>query len=301
MNRSQRAFWVSLTLGGAYLVLIVIVNSILDIGGQLNKIHPVAAIIFYSLCGLAFLVAIVRPLWIVLSAPAIDRSIFHHSHWEELDYRKVIRPQLKRLLRYASLTAEEKDRLKLALIEGSSVSNLVAPIMGRQVQKVNDCIKEAAIFTLFSTAISQNGRLDAAMVLVNNFRMIKNIVGIFGYRPSSLQLWRLYATILLTSLVSMELDDIDIVELIPQLNQLNVIPGFPLLASSLLQGTGSAFLTLRVGYLTRKFLTTPQEEYNRRQARKEASREAAKSIIPVCQEACKRVPEVARSFGDKLA
>jgi hypothetical protein len=148
-------------------------------------------------------------------------------------------------------------------------------------------VTEKTASTIFlSTAISQSGRLDAFLVLAGQTRMIWEIAHLYYQRPTARELVHLYANVAATAFLASEIDDLDISEQIEPVIASTLgaaaisVPGFQLAASlvvnSILTGAANAFLTLRVGIITKGYcrsLVAPERKSLRRSAGMEAAKQ----------------------------
>ena len=124
------------------------------------------------------------------------------------------------------------------------------------VQGINSRMKEWAKSVFMITAVSQNNLVDSAVLMVMNYRQVEDLVLATGFRPSRAQMFRIYANILTTTLVSYCTSEVlsDLAgetTLAGALSNMK-IPG--VITESAIQGAVNALLTLRIGYVTRTFL-----------------------------------------------
>lgn len=124
------------------------------------------------------------------------------------------------------------------------------------IQGVNAKMKEWAKSVFMITAVSQNNLVDTTVVLVMNYRQIEDLVTATGFRPSRAQMFRIYANILTTTLVSYCTSEV-LSDLAGETTLAGAmanlkIPG--VISESAIQGAVNALLTLRIGYVTRTFL-----------------------------------------------
>lgn len=179
---------------------------------------------------------------------------------------------------------------------------------------INTRIKEWGKTVFMVTAISQNGVFDSAAVLVMNYKLIEDIVLASGFRPTRPQMFRLYVRVLTTSLISyctsqvftdidgvapfdiagdaVDPDDVDVTDVNPEdmvgtspeldgedsltgLLARFKIPG--VVAESALQGAVNALLTLRIGFVTKKYLMEGPEALSGVKKKRAAKREAIKA------------------------
>jgi hypothetical protein len=157
--------------------------------------------------------------------------------------------------------------------------------------KADAIAREAAMAVFLSTAVSQSGRLDGVLVLAAQSRMVWRIAHLYRQRPAPSELIRLYAAVGATVFVATELNDIDLSEqvepiLTSALGAMGAnIPGFQvagaILANCVLSGSANAFLTLRVGMITKKYCdatVTPRRALLRRAATLEAARALSRVV-----------------------
>jgi hypothetical protein len=166
----------------------------------------------------------------------------------------------------------------------------------------NGIIRKTAATVFVSTAISQSGRLDSFLVLSAQFRMVWRIAHLYYQRPTARDLIHLYANIAGTVFMASELEDIDIHEQVEPILSSTLgamavaIPGVQLaasiLANSVLTGTANAFLTLRVGIITRRYCGSLIVA-ERRTLRRAASAEAAVLLGSIVREGATKLSKAA--------
>ena len=62
-------------------------------------------------------------------------------------------------------------------------------------KNIDELVVNSAKDTLILTAMSQNGFVDFIVVLTNNFRMIKKIIVMCGFRPTFMRTLKLYINV----------------------------------------------------------------------------------------------------------
>jgi hypothetical protein len=178
-----------------------------------------------------------------LSAPATDRDAAFPAYLDQLR-RRLAANSATRGMDLSGRTGIEEALRDLGV-------------------RADETIQNAASTVFLSTAISQNGRLDAFLVLSAQSRMIWQIAHLYYQRPGVRDLAALYANVAATTFIAGELDDLDISEQVePVISSVfgaltGSIPGFQLVASilvtSILTGAANAFLTLRVGIIAKAY------------------------------------------------
>jgi uncharacterized membrane protein YcjF (UPF0283 family) len=157
------------------------------------------------------------------------------------------------------------------------------------------CRHAAAVFA--TTAVSQSGRLDTAIVISAQLRLVKEIAEVYYQRPNPRELLRLYLNVGASAFIAGEIQDSEVLAVLGApvsagLSGLIPISGtdplVSLLMSSFLDGSANALLTLRVGVLARRYCGIRLEEDRRRIARS-ASLEAAGLLGGVVAAGARRV------------
>ena len=205
-------------------------------------------------------------------------------------YKKVT----KNLINENYLSDEEKQILKDNLNNPVELKIALSKIFDSTIKKeLNKIIVSHAESVFMTTAISQNGRLDAIAVLTINLKLIKELVVKCGFRPSYAALGKLSFNVLTSAIIAESLEDMKFSELFPQstLNALAEMPIIKTVTGSLAQGAGNALLSLRVGIVCRNYLFMNLKGLNRREIRKMAFAEAMVLFPRVIGESIKKIPK----------
>lgn len=151
--------------------------------------------------------------------------------------------------------------------------------------KADTIIHNTAKSVFLTTAISQNGKLDALTVFITQSKMVWDLAHIYYQRPAPKDMVALYANVGATTFLAAQIEDLDFSEQLEPvfgtLMQNTALKSVPFVGSvthvimdSLLEGTINAFLTLRVGIITKRYCastTTFHASTVRRAAFREAS------------------------------
>jgi hypothetical protein len=151
--------------------------------------------------------------------------------------------------------------------------------------KADTVIQNTAKSVFLTTAISQNGKLDALTVFITQSKMVWDLAHIYYQRPAPKDIVALYANVGATTFLAAQIEDLDFSEQLEPvfgtIMQNSALKSVPFVSSitnvimdSLLEGTINSFLTLRVGVITKRYCGTTQTfqmKTVRRAAFKEAS------------------------------
>jgi hypothetical protein len=162
----------------------------------------------------------------------------------------------------------EKLRRRLAknphLLEppGESREEIEAALAALSDQ-ADEIVKAAGSRVFLTTAISQNGSLDAILVLGLQSRLVWDVAHVYSQRPGLRDMAYLYANVVGTAFVAGEIDDVDLSERIqPVLSSVlgsvaSPVPGLQtastVFVNSVVSGSANAFLTLRVGLIAEDY------------------------------------------------
>ena len=161
-------------------------------------------------------------------------------------------------IRYRYITPENTDKLKKAAAKGGEeLKTALKEVYASDVGKCADSlIWKNAGKTFLTTSISQNDKIDALSVLLVNLALVKQIVGIYGYRPSYTKLFRIYFVVLRSALLAYGMQNVNWFNVFSKFfsGVAKKIPFMDTIIDSAVQGTVSAFLTVLVGYKTKRYL-----------------------------------------------
>ena len=242
---------------------------------------------------------------------AFARNLAKHCDYiQDVDKRKIHRQQLAK-----SIKENASNPMELRKLVAEEVALRMNGNKELQVLGINKRIKEWGKTVLMVTAVSQNSKFDTLSVLVMNYRMIADIVMASGFRPTRPQLFKLYMRVLTTALVTycasqvfgdMEdwspfngLDAADASDALDAADAADAAGGMgdaimgglqslkipaPLVGSTM-DGAVNALMTLRIGYVTRAYLTEGSQALagvnNKRRVKRQAMKDALMAMPAV--------------------
>lgn len=130
------------------------------------------------------------------------------------------------------------------------------------------CVKKTAKDMIFKTsmksamysALSQTSKVDAALVIVLNLQLVKDLVFLYGFRPSDAKLMKIFGRVLQNSLIAYGLGGVKIGNSIVK-TMGDVVRSVPILGSAIsvlvdssVQGLTNGVLTAVMGYQTIRYL-----------------------------------------------
>ena len=144
--------------------------------------------------------------------------------------------------------------------EKGIMKNLSELYSGSVKKSAKDLIFKSSVKSGMYSALSQTNKVDAMLVAVLNLQLVKDLIFLYGFRPSDAKLVRIFARILQNSLIAYGLGGAKIGNSVVQ-TMGNAVRGIPLLGSAIstlvdssVQGLTNGVLTTVIGYQTIKYL-----------------------------------------------
>lgn len=140
--------------------------------------------------------------------------------------------------------------------------SLTALYSGCVKKNAKDMILKTSVKTAMYSAISKTNKVDALLVAFLNIQLVKDIMFLYGFRPSDPKLVRIFARVLQNSLIAYGLGGMKLGNTIVQ-SMGNVVKGIPILGAAIstvvdssVQGLTNGVLTAVIGHQTIKYLST---------------------------------------------
>lgn len=127
------------------------------------------------------------------------------------------------------------DKLKnaLCLSENDDVRIILSDLVNNSIRKNSQSIiVNYAVKAGVASAISQSEKIDAILILINNVLMIKDLVFLYGFRPGTFKMIKIYSSILVAVATAYGMQQVHIGS--------NVFPYFLKFLKPLFKGVGSA-------------------------------------------------------------
>ncbi len=249
MKRTLARLLVPLAILIVLAFTVTVANQTAQLVALAERAHPLAGdVTFWSLmAGYAFCLFVPIYAWVRLPAalrpPASEDDPAFEAHLEKLSARLRKNPALD------GVPVATRAEIEAALPRLDALAD--------------ERMKAAARQVFITTAVSQNGSLDTFLVLAAQSKLILEIARTYYQRPSLRDLTFLYGNVAATAFIAGELEDVDLAaQLQPVLaaafgSAAGAVPGLgaatTLFVNSVTTGGANAFLTLRVGVITRQY------------------------------------------------
>ena len=248
MSKTLARLLTPLALLAGIVFVILVVNQTAQIVALAEAAHPAAGrVVFWTLL-VIYAACVVTPLVLFFRLP---RPLAVPEQAEGPEFERHLAELGRRLSRGAGRAGAALSRADIEL----RIKTLD--------QEADALIRRTGSQVFVTTAISQNGSLDALVVLVVQTRMIWQIAHVYDQRPTLRGFVRLYANVAATAFVAGELDDLDLADQIHPVvsgtlgSTAAALPGLgtasALFVNSVFSGATNAFLTLRVGLIAKQY------------------------------------------------
>ncbi|MGH9380265.1 MAG: DUF697 domain-containing protein [Thermoanaerobaculia bacterium] len=260
-------------------LLVILAAGISQVADAADRVKPgLGQIVFWALV-ILFAIVVVSPIVLYLRLPPALIPPEESSGPEYEAYLARLRRRLAPNPRLEGRDLETDEGLHAALAD-----------LAEEAERI---VRNTAKTVFVSTAVMQNGRLDGAVVLATQVRMVWQVASVYHQRPSPRQLLYLYSNVGATALLAAGIEDIDFSELVTPLvvsvvpSLKGAVPGLQamssLLVNSLANGAANAFLTLRVGAVARQYCEATSA-LSRRAVRRSATAAAAAHVGRIVRE-----------------
>lgn len=151
-----------------------------------------------------------------------------------------------------ALKAGKEDDLRKTLTE----------LYNGSVKKTaKDIIFKSSLKSAAYSAVSQGQKLDAALVVIVNVQLVKDLIFLYGFRPSDAKLLRIFGRVLQNSLIAYGLGGVQIGNSVAR-TMGDAVRDIPILGTAVaavvdssVQGLVNGTLTTVIGYQTIKYLS----------------------------------------------
>jgi len=253
------------------ILLLLVVSSIITIGDKIASISILGAYLFYLIFVVFLIVFVAVPTYKTLRSPTMP-----NFNSEDEDMQKAHKA-VRTVLRNCDL--DEKERIEMeAELNALGGKDVLQKFWKGRTKKIDKIIRKNAVSVFTLSAISQKGSIDMLICIITNFTMINKLVKTTGFRPTYLQLAKIYFRVLGASFVAMTVDD-----LLDEIDLNGIVGGLGLGAiaiKSFADGAINAYLTIRIGYVTKEYIRLG-EDFNAQEARARARKAAGMSIKPL--------------------
>ena len=255
-------------------VILWVISLVFETAGKIEAFEiPYLIYVYYVASAALIGYFLIYPFLTVMFSPTFSLNSTT-SPLTGTQKRKTVEKHYKKMVKFAKklmhknrINNENKELLKAEIkkqyddiaTQDTAFQKLLIEVLNKDIKKdIRDIIIDSSKDTLYLTSLSQNGLIDALIVLVNNFRMLKKIVVRCGFRPSFFRLFKFYCNVGISSLIAEGTERIDIQSMLGSAVKSFAKP----IVESLVSGGVNAFLMLRTGFLACNYIFLDSEEAN---------------------------------------
>src|SRR5215831_15717229 len=252
-NSSVRKTVIGLAILLTICVASLIIAAVTSLISLADRIHPVAgSVVFWTIVLAAAFFALYGAIAYAklpgaLIPPDETSGPKHEAYLESLRARLAANPRTRGM----SVATEEEIEKAIAVLS----------------TEADSVVRKTSSTVFLSTALMQNGRLDALILLFTQIQMVGRVARVYVQRPSPREMARLYVNVAGTAFIASSLESLDIGAMLAPIvtsavpamkgDIANRIPGIggisTLLVKCVSNGAANAFLTLRVGEVARRY------------------------------------------------
>ncbi len=269
VNSKRIKIFTVLFLGAIGLILLIML-ALLAL--KIYDYNKYAGYISMGLFVLIFVIIYVIPIVRITSLKSFEVNVNSKNARAAKKHNKELRRELA--LKMIELT-NSVDGVswypsdKIELLETAKISdddeatkNILNDLYHNEINdKAKQIILKSAIKSGLTTAVNQSPQIDTIIVLTINLQLIKDIVFLYGFRPSDAQMLKIYRSVLASSIAAYGINNFDVGGSLVKSFAKGAVKSVPLLGeaistltNSALQGVANLTLTSIIGFQTKKFL-----------------------------------------------
>ena len=278
MTERKTSLWTKVLLGSIIIILLMSVfSNALVVGERLSNKSIYLEYSYYGLILFVIIFGIAYPILGVFLAPIFSLEKLHTEDGKAK--KKWCKRITNNLLKNVELTEEERKQVLLFQKVDNNTDDLLVEFFDKKIRpQINVEMMNTAKRVAIITAVSQNSVYDMLGMASANFCMVKRIVEICGFRPTTPQVLRLYLKILSFTMLSGAIEDINVEEYVPALMESSLGKLSKLAIASATQGLVNALTTLRIASITKNYLLNADLKQTRKELRMRSYKEASEAL-----------------------
>ena len=253
---------------------LILISLLLSISDKLKNFNPILGYISLIIFVILFIIYFLRPIFKIFKMDYFitdvnkSNSNYIKKHNNNVRYniaQKIINfdSNINNSGWYDKLYVE---KLKNALEshDNKKIKDILTILMNDSIKKASDrIIVNNSVQAGVYAAISQSPMIDALLVFSVNFKMIKDLIFLYGFRPTETKLLKISIHVLINTFAAYKLDAAQIGVLITSRFTSKSIPifsnGTAYLTDAVIQALTNGTLTMWAGYKTLSYI---MKEYN---------------------------------------
>ncbi len=229
-----------------------------------------------AVCLILYILIFVVPLVKILRAPYFMTNVNAQTASSAKRHNRKVRQEIAdKMINFTARVegagwydGELVGKLAIARNAGDDEAlkeTLTSLYKGSVKKSAKSLILKSSMRSAMYSALSQSDKIDAALVIAVNTQLIKDLVFLYGFRPSDVRLAKIFVGVIRNSLIALGLGGLNVGNAVVK-TMGDAVKGIPILGSiistvvdSSVQGLANGTLTALIGYQTIRYLNT---EYN---------------------------------------
>ena len=281
-NRRGAKFALSLTAGIIGVFLFVVLLLLFMKVYELLKGNTVTEYIAYgvgAVCLIVYILVFIVPLIKILKTGYFITNVNAYTANKAKRHNKKLRHDIaKKIIDLTAKVdgvgwydAETVGKLAISLQAGDEEgvkANLTSLYTGSVKKSAKHLIFKSSLKSAMYSAVSQSSTVDAALVVFVNFQLVKDLVFLYGFRPSDAKLAKIFIGVIQNALIAYGLGGLQIGNGVVK-TMGEAVKGIPLLGSAIaalvdssVQGLTNGTLTTVIGFQTIKYMSNEYKLQN---------------------------------------
>lgn len=247
---------------------LLIISLLLSISNSLKNFFPPLGYISLFFFAIFFILYFVRPVMLFFKMDYFEVNSKKDAQIIKTHNNKVRRNVAKKIVDFQNSVRNagwyDKDyveKLDEALKQKNDnlIHKYLTILMNDSIKKASDkIIVNSAVQSGAYAAVSRSPQIDALLVFSINFKMIKDLIFLYGYRPTEPKLIRIALRVLFNSFAAYQINASQIGAVITGKFTAKSLPivanGTAFLADAVIQAITNGTLTMWIGYKTLNYL-----------------------------------------------
>lgn len=224
-----------------------------------------------ALCLLVYILVFVVPLVKILRTGYFVTNVNAYNARKAQRHNKKLRKEIaQKIIDFTAKVdgvgwydSETVGKLAISLNTGDNEGikyNLTALYNGSVKKSAKQLIFKASMKSAMYSALSQTSRIDSMLVVLVNIQLIKDLVYLYGFRPSDAKLAKIFVRVIQNALIAYGLGGMQIGNSVVR-TMGDAVKGIPILGSAIaaivdssVQGLTNGTLTTVIGFQTLRFM-----------------------------------------------
>ncbi len=258
---------------GSGLIGVILFVCLFFLTMRVYEVNEYAGYAVGAACIVVYICIFIVPLVKVMRTGAFQTNVNAYTAKEAKRHNRKLRHEIAEKI--IDLTgkvegvgwydSETVGKLAIALKVGDEEGlkdALTRLYQGSVKKNAKELIFRSSLKCAAYSAISQTAKVDTALVIFLNLQLIKDLVYLYGFRPSDARLARIVSRVLQNALIAYGLGGMNIGHSVVQ-TMGSAVKGIPILGNAIaaivdssVQGLANGTLTTVIGYQTIRYLNT---------------------------------------------